>query len=177
MQRLIVRESVLSDFYRATKKMVTIVTKHLSDPVCFPSHPSVGPLVSCRRANYKSLLFASLSVNDKVTIRWLTEDGWKGSKQSFERRRLEPESPELLLAGQKVDALKLSFIRIYSSTNCRSRVGLSTLLSLFPYHHPLVGNSSCPYMDVKCKTTNYITNLTRVRVTKETKSRQHCKNL
>ena len=62
--------------------MVTIVTQHLSDPACFPSlpHPSVGPLVSCCRANYKSSLFASMSVNDKVTIRWLTEDGWKGSE-------------------------------------------------------------------------------------------------
>ena len=44
-----------------------------------------------------------MSVNDKVTIRWLTEDGWKGSEQSFKRRCLKPESPEPLLAGQKVD--------------------------------------------------------------------------
>ena len=46
-------------------------------PVLSSLKSTVGPLVSCRRANYKSL-FASMSVNDKVKIRWLTEDGWKG---------------------------------------------------------------------------------------------------
>ena len=42
-----------------------------------------------------------MSVNDKVTIHWLTEDGWKGSKQSFKRRCLKPDSPEPLLAAMK----------------------------------------------------------------------------
>lgn len=50
-----------------------------------------------------------------------------------------------------------------------------TLVARFSVSSPLVGNSLCPYMDVKCKTTSYITNLTRVRVTKETKSRQQWK--
>ena len=78
-------QSALCDFYRTTKKMVTIVTQHLSlflTRVISSLKSKVGPLVSCRRANYKSL-FASMSVNDKVTIRWLTEDGWKGIEQSF----------------------------------------------------------------------------------------------
>ena len=36
-----------------------------------------------------------MSVNDKVTIRWLTEDGWKGVEQSFKRRCLMPAFPIL----------------------------------------------------------------------------------
>ena len=67
-------QSALCDFYRTTKTMVTQVISSLKS--------KVGPLVYCRRANYKSL-FTSMSVNDKVTIRWLTEDGWKGIEQSF----------------------------------------------------------------------------------------------
>ena len=89
-------QSALCDFYGTTKKMVTIVTRHLSlflARVISSLKSKVGPLVSCRRSiNYKSL-FASMSVNDKVTIRWLTEDGWKGIEQSFKRRCLLPAFP------------------------------------------------------------------------------------
>ena len=108
-------------FLSRYKKMVTIVTQHLSDPVYLPSllyHlQTLTRIMSsyssrndrklevqlCFWENYKSSLFASMSVNDKVTICWFTEDGWKGSEQSFKWRCLKPESPELLLVGQKVD--------------------------------------------------------------------------
>ena len=65
--------------------MVTIVTQHLSDP--YSAYISSLKNKVGRRANYKSLLYASMSVNDKVAIRWLTEDGWKGSEQTFIRRQ------------------------------------------------------------------------------------------
>ena len=109
-------QSALCNFYRTTKKMVTIVTQHLSDRVSFPS-------------------LSKTIVNDKVTIRWLTEEGWKGIEQSFKRR------------------------------------------CLLPAFSVLVGNSSRPYMDVKCKTTNYITNLTRVCMTIKKQSRDSSANI
>ena len=95
----------------------------------------------------------------------------KAANMSFKRRCLKLESPEPLLAGQAMKAL-LQFIHRELQESCRL---VNTFITV-SVSSPLVGNSSCPYMDVKCKTTNYITNLTRTRMTKETKSRQHCKN-
>jgi hypothetical protein len=43
-----------------------------------------------------------MSINDKVTVSWLTEDEWNGKEHSAKRKCIDPASPEALYLGQRV---------------------------------------------------------------------------
>lgn len=43
-----------------------------------------------------------MSINDKITVSWLTGDKWNGKEHSVKRKCVEPASPEALNPGQSV---------------------------------------------------------------------------
>ena len=43
-----------------------------------------------------------MSLNDKITVTWLTEDKWKGTKYTTKRKFVTPGDPQSLDIGENV---------------------------------------------------------------------------
>ena len=43
-----------------------------------------------------------MSLNDKITVTWLTEDKWKGTKYTTKRKFITPADPQSLDIGENV---------------------------------------------------------------------------